>query len=448
MPALQYGLSSYERAEGGLPELPVINMYGEQTGSEGISLQSRPALADRLLDMGAGPVGALYRRDGVISGELLGHSNGRLYRNTTLVGTVVGGGHPSIAGNETGVMVTAGATLYSYDGTTFAAVSFPDSADVVKVVEGASRFIALRKNTGKFYFTPPLAQTFDALDFATAESESDRLLDALFIDDVLVLFGSETVEFWPNTGSSTLPFQPLQGRVFKRGIKATGCVSPLGSTFFWVTDQNEVCLQDENNVISNAGLQARIAASTAVSVFRFFIDGVEFGAVRLDNETQVFNPRSGLWSEFASNGQANWVPQCFADGVFGSSIDGRTFQWGAGRADLGGVMERRFRAGAPINGGGLPISNIVLRCNPGNTGALTGVYADPTIEMRLSRNAGRTWGDWKQRSLGVQGEYRERVIWRGFGLASQPGLMVEFRVTDPVDFRVSGVFYNEPYGGR
>ncbi len=181
---LQYGLSSYERAEGDLAGLPVVNMYVEQTASEGPVLQSRPGLSDRSANMGSGPVRALFKRDGVVSGALLGVSGTALYNATTSVGTVTGSGAVSIAGNETGVLVCAGGSLHSYDGTTFATVAFPDSANVIKVVEGASRFMAIRANSGRVYFTPPLAQTFDALDFFTAESEADQLLDAIFIDDI------------------------------------------------------------------------------------------------------------------------------------------------------------------------------------------------------------------------------------------------------------------------
>lgn len=448
MPELALIRSSYERGEGDIAPGVLINMYAEQTDTEGVVLQSRPSMADRLADMGAGPVEALYRRSGVVSGALMGVSGGKLYNGSTVVGTMSGVDTVSIAGNETGVMATAGSVLYSYDGTTFATVAFPDSASVIKVLEGASRFVAIRKNSGKFYFTPPLAQTFDPLDFATAESESDALLDALFIDDILILFGAETVEFWPNTGSSTLPFQPLQGRVFERGIRATGCATPLGPSFAWITDKNQVCFQDETNIISNQGIEERLAASVTARAFNFFIDGMEFLAIRMDEETQVFNLRAGTWSEFASNGVANWVAQCFADGVFGSAIDGRTMQWGSGRADLGGVLERRFRAGAPLNGGGLHLSKIGLRCNPGNTTFLSGTYSDPQIEMRLSRDAGKTWGVWRSRSLGAQGEYRKRIEWRSLGLASQPGVLAEFRLVDPVDLRVSGAFYNEMFGGR
>lgn len=448
---IPFALSSYERAEGDLAELPVVNMYAEETASEGIVLQSRPALDDRSADMGAGPVKALFKADGVLSGALFGVSGGALYQATTSKGAIAGSGPVSIAGNELGLMIAAGSTLYYYDGATLASVTFPDSANVVKVIEGASRFIALRADSGKFYWTDPLEADVEALDFATAETQADRLLDALFIDDILILFGAETIEFWPNTGSSTLPFQPLEGRVIERGIKATGCATAMGSTFAWVTNQNEVCVQDENTIISNAGLQARVAASASVSLFAFFIDGQEFLALRLDNETQVWNRKTGTWSEFATYGLTNWAAQCFTGGVFGSATDGKTLQWGTDHTEAlatSNLLERRWRGGFPINGGGLNVANVVVRANVGQTPYLTGDYTDPVLEMRLSRDAGQTWGSYRSASLGVMGEYGKRTIWRALGMASQPGFLAEWRCTDPVPLRVSDCLLNENWGGR
>lgn len=448
MPALQFGISSYQRAEGDLPELPVVNMYAERTDSEGVVLQSRNGLIDRVQNMGAGPVRALFRRDGIVGNRLVGVSGGRFYDVTTDRGAVAGSGAVSIAGNEMGVMVTAGTTIYYYNGTTLAPVAFPDGANVIKVLEGASRFIAIRGGGAKFYWTQPLGTTFGALDFATAESESDQLLDALFIDDALILFGRETVEFWPNTTDNLLPFQPLQGRVLERGIRATGCATVISGTFAWVTDRNTVCIGDESNVVSNPGLQERISASVNVALSNFAIDGRSFLALRLDNETQVYSSSTQSWSEFASFGQSNWIAACNAGSIFGSGIDGRTLAFGPNYQDLGGVMERRFRAGFPINGGGVNIRNLRLRTNPGQTPFLSGIYANATVEMRESMDAGQTFTDWDAASLGVQGDYRSQPEWRALGMASQPGAVYEFRVSDPVPFRVSGVFVNEPLGGR
>lgn len=448
MPQLQFGLSSYERTEGDLPGLPVINQYGEDTASEGIVLQSRPGLSDRSADMGSGPVEQLFLRDLVLSSALYGVSGGLLYNGTTAIGAISGSGFCSIAGNEIGLMATKGSSLYFYDGTTLAPVAFPDSADVAHVSVGGSRYWMVRKDTGKIYWTSALASTVDALDFATAESLPDRALQTLWIDGSLIIFGSESVEFWQQTGNADLPITPLINMVLEKGLKATGCACAFGSSFAFVTNDNQVCLQNENNIVSNAGLEARIAASSECRLFPFQLGGDEFLCLRLDTETQVYNRRTGLWSEFQSYGQANWLPQCFAAGVFGSGVDGKTYEWGSDYTDAGGVLERRFRAGFPLNSGGLNVTNLQLRANAGQTPFLTGDYAAPQVEMRVSRDGGQTWGAWRAAELGAQGDYRQLTQWRALGLASRPGFLCEFRCTDPVPFRASAALINENWGGR
>ncbi len=447
---MQYGLSSFVRAEGDLPELPVINLYAEAVAQEesGVVLQSRKGLDDRAANMGAGPVDCLFQRDGVLSGVLFGISANTLYQATTSRGAVVGAGPWSIAGYELALFAAGGSTLYYWNGAALAAVAFPDSASVSKVAVGASRLLCIRKDTQKFYWSDPLAVDVDALDFATAESVPDRLRDILFIDDTAILFGAETVEFWPNTGDADLPFQPLEGRVFEKGIKATGCAVAFGSSFAWVTDANEVCLGDPENVISSPGMEAEIIASATCRLFTFRMEAQEFLALRIDSGTHIYGARSKLWSEVQTYGLANWQAQCFANGVFGSATDGKTLAFGSDYTDNGTVLERRFRGGFPLNGGGVTVNNITLRTNPGNTPYLTGEYDDPSIEMRLSRDAGQTWGPWKIRTLGASGEYRKKVRWMALGRAAYPGLLCEWRVSDPVPFRLSDVLINEPYGSR
>lgn len=450
MPAIQFGISSYERGRGDLPELPVINMFAEEAPTEqaGVVLQSRPGLSNRSANMGAGPIEQLFQRDLVLDSALFGVSDQQLYRDTVSLGAIDGSGPVSMAGYEDALFVTAGTTLYLWNGSALSAVSFPDSQNVVAIVVGASRVLAIAADTGKFYWSDSLETNIDALDFATAENQPDRLLDILFIDDMAILFGAETIEFWPNTQDSDLPFQPLEGRVIEKGIKDTGCAVSIGPTFAWVTNGNQICIGDENNIISNPGLEEKIEASTECRLWTFLLGGIEFIALRIDGETHVWSWRSKLWCEFQSYGQDNWIPQCFAGGVFGSSLDGKTLEWGDGHLDLNGVLERRFRGGFPINGGGLTVNNLQLRCNVGQSPFLTGSYTDPLVEMRLSRDAGQTFGAYRAVSLGEQGNYRSRVQWRACGQVAQPGFLAEFRTTAPVPFRVSEVLINEPWGGR
>lgn len=450
MPRLQFGLSSYKRARGDLPELPVINMFAEATPTEetGVVLQSRPGLRDMAANMGDGPVRALFRRDLVLGSQLYGVSGGQLYRGTTALGSINGTGAVSMAGYENLLFTNAGQDIWGWNGSVLTKVAFPDDALVSKVIVAGSRLVAIRRDTGRFYWSDVLGSTISGLAFATAENQPDRLLDMLFIDGVLRLFGSETIENWPLGQDADLPFTPLTASVIEKGIRATGCATHIGSTFAWVTDENQVCISDENNIVSNPGLQARIEDSISVSLFTFLIDGTEYLALRLDSETQIFNPVTGIWSEFASYSRVNWIPQCYADGVFGSSYDGRIMEWSKDHLDLGTVLERRFRAGLPINGGGVRIKNASLRCDTGRTPFLTGPYANPKVEMFISEDGGKTWGPGDEEYLGAQGDYRYIPQWRALGMADYPGFLCEFRVTDPVPFRVSDVLVNEPVGGR
>ena len=129
MPQVQFGLSSYERSKGDLPTLPVRNMMVEQAPTEerGIALQSRPGLVDRQADM-SGNIRQLFRRDLVLGSALFGVSGASLYREATPLGPITGDGHVSMAGNEIGLMIAAGGSLHYYDGSTLAAVTFPDGA--------------------------------------------------------------------------------------------------------------------------------------------------------------------------------------------------------------------------------------------------------------------------------------------------------------------------------
>ena len=100
MPQLQFGLSSYERTEGDLPGLPVINQYGEDTASEGVVLQSRPGLSDRSADMGSGPIEQPFLRDLVLSSALYGVSGGTLSQDTAAIGAINGSGFPLVFDNS------------------------------------------------------------------------------------------------------------------------------------------------------------------------------------------------------------------------------------------------------------------------------------------------------------------------------------------------------------
>lgn len=449
MPDLKYATSAFDRERGNLPPLRVINMFAEEAPTETSPvLQSRPGLEATGTSMGAGPVTALFQIDGVLDGSMFGVSNSRLYKGGTLVGFLDGTGVPHIDGFENTIFVTQGTSLCQYDGTSLSTVTTPSGFNVMSLCIGTSRLVVIDSGTGHFYWSDVLSSNVDTLSFATAENSPDKLKECLFIGDTLYLFGSETVEFWPaTTNNPDLPFSPLVGRTYSVGIRDTGCATKFTTSFAWITNHNQICVGDPQNVISDSSLDEKLAESSTAKLWTFYLDGVEFLAVTLDTETWVFSKRSSGWSTFESYGQVNWIPGCYANNVFGSSLDGELLQWSASYVDMGGVLERRFSAGLSIGTGTVPVSNVSLKSNPGQTPFVVGdpTYVEPLIELRLSRDGGFNWTPWKEKSLGTQGSYNKLIRWVSLGFCGVPGLLIEIRVTDPVPFRVSGMAANEDY---
>jgi len=447
MPQLKYGIDTYDRDRGNLPKLPVINMTAEGSPIETAPiLQSRPGLENTGTELGAGPVTALFQIDGVLSGERYAVSAGHLYKDSTDLGAIDGSGPAKIAGFENRLFACAGESIWDYDGASLTTVTTPGAFDVTSICIGTSRLIVIDKDTGHFYWSDVLSDVVGALSFATAENSPDKLKECLFIGDTLHLFGSETVEFWPaSSADPALPYQPLVGKTFQIGIRDTGCATGFATTFAWITNHNQICVGDPQNVISSASLDEKLSQSSTASLWTFYLDGVEYLAATLDDSTWVFSKRASTWTLFESYDQTNWIPRCYSAGVFGSGIDGRLVQWSDTYDDFGDLLERRFRAGLSITDGTVPLNLVTLKTNPGQTTYLSGTYADPTVELSYSKDGGHTFSDYKSVSLGEAGKYRKLVRWTSLGYFGNPGILLDIRLTDPVPFRVSDLTANESY---
>jgi hypothetical protein len=452
MPSVGYGLGAYRRANGNFPPLRLINMFVEpaKTSEEGVSLLSRPGLG-LLATNGSGPIRSLYSKQGTFTGDVFSVSTSTLYRGTSSLGSIAGTGPVSIVGGESEIIVCRGSTPKSYNGTNFADITFPDTASVVAVEYIGSLFVAIRANSQKFYWSDPLdGRTWNALNFASAEREPDLLLDVKALGDNLWLFGQSTVEVWAHTGDADLPFTRFEQVGFDKGIIGTGCVVKADNSLFFIGDNGSVYrTEDVPKRISDHWLEERILGSTSRSMFAFIHEGHEFVCVRLDDETFAYDAASGEWCEMQTS-EGNWIVQCAAMvgsiAYLGHSSTGQIMgfdEWD----DMGAELERRFSFAQQLDQP-MSVDSIKIWCNAGSTPLLEGQGYDPTIELRLSDDAGNTWSDWEGDELGVQGAYRQVPEFRAQGMFDFPGIVGEVRVTDPVPFRVSAIKINDPSGGR
>lgn len=441
---IQYGTAAYTRTRGNLPPLELVNLYVEKARSgDDIILQSRRGVVEDSTH-GSGPIRGALQRDGVFSGDKFVVSGSEVYRGTTLLGSITGDGVVSMVASDLEVLICAGGPLYSYNGTDFVAVTFPDGANVTAVVHTGGYFIALRAGTGQWYFSAVLdGRSWDGLDYATAESEPDYILDAVVLDGIVVFGGSQSIEFWASTGDQDLPFSQIQQREFEQGLAKTGCMVVLDNTFYFLGA--DLILYRNGEVPEAVSDDAVVEASQASANHRLFVvtdERHKFVCLRLDGKTFAYDVTTRETCEFKSYGRDNWR----VGPNMGDDETGQIWRF-SGYSDNAGPMERLFTAGVVLEGPAI-IKNLRLSAEVGTTEYLTGQYAQPQIEMRASDDAGNTYEDWETEDLGAQGDYSQRVEWRALGMFADPGALFQFRVTDPVSVRFSNVQANAPTGGR
>jgi len=458
MPKIEFGTSAYRRDQGDMPELRVVNMMAEQTPTAqgGVTLMSRKGLVEAA-ETGSGPIQGEFQEPGTFDGDIFVISGGTLYRAGAELGSVGGDGPVSWASSGIEIVVTQGRTAYSYDGTDLEAIIFPDGSDVLAVDYLSQRFVYVPENPpvgqGAFFWSDLNdGRTIDGLNYATAESAPDGLLDCKVIRGNLYLIGKRTIEPWRTTANADLPFTLIQQTIASKGAIATGCSVEADNTLFWIGHDGILYRFGEvPERVSDNGLEERIIGSIGRRLFKYDYEGHVLVNVVTDDDVftydaatrQLHNPRSYGLDRFRASCAINIGTSAY----LGDETTGQIWTFD-GFADDDGPQERLFTAFFGINAGNVVIDNLWIEANVGRTDLLVGQGSDPVVEMRSSSDAGATWSDWEAADLGEQGEYRTIAEWRCLGTFDVPGAMFEIRVTDPVGFRCSGVHVNDPIPGR
>jgi hypothetical protein len=442
MPSIAYGTSAYRRSE--FPELRLVNMFVEKaaTSESQIALISRPGLVQQRT-VGTGPIRGMFSQAGTFGADLFSVSADKLYRNSAALGRVIGSGTVSSAGGYNEVCVTAGELLYSYNGTDLADTGFTGIAsnNVAACCFINSSFVAIEKDSARYFWSDALdGRTWDPTNFITAEREPDNLLDVAPLGNNLWLFGEQSVEVHSDTGGTSARFVPIETLGYNKGIHSTGCVCNADNALFFIgSDKAVYRVAEAPQRVSVHWIEAAIERSSTASISSYRHEGHEFVLVALDSLKIQYDCATQEWSEFEG------PIACSAGGLFGT--DSNVIAGFGGLDDLGVPLERLFTAAAQLDEPA-SIDRVTLWANTGATPVLSGQGSNPLIEMRYSRDQGKTWSLWLPASLGAEGQYRVRADWRRLGMFDLPGALFEFRCTDPVPLRISAVKVNAAGGGR
>jgi hypothetical protein len=429
----------------------VVNMVAEiqQEGAKSpVALFSSPGLTS-FASVGSGPIRGMH----VMDGALYVFSGNGVYKvlvngGSTLLGSLsTTEGDIYTADNGTQLVVVTASGSYIVTAAAVAAITDTDFpiAGTVAYLDGYHIFS--RSGTGQFFISALLdAASYDALDFATAESSPDDVLRVFTDHRDLWLFGSSSIEVWANTGAAAFPFERRPGLALERGTAAANSVAKMDSSVFWLGDDRIVYrAQGYQPVrISTHALEQAIADYATISdavAFTYTMDGHAYYVLTFPTEaaTWVYDGSTQQWHERDSRASSlslgRWRAQNYVS-AFGKHLVGdydagtvwemSTSVYAEGTEDL--VKTIQF---PPLYAEGrrafMPSLEIDMEVGVGLT---TGQGSDPQISLSWSDDGGNTWSNEHTETIGALGEYRTRVTWNRLGSFRQRTLRLT--VSDPV----------------
>lgn len=361
------------------------------------------------------------------------------------VGTIGGNDRLSMAVNGTQVCIVstqAGSFIYSLGGG-LQQITDPDFTPSDGVVF-LNQYFVHRRQSSQVFFLSALANglAYDALDFASAEANPDKLVGHLADNGELWLFGEISTEVWTNTGASSFPFQRINGAVLQKGLFARDLCTRLANTVFWLGNDLVVyaaqgyapqristhAIETQLNEIDKTGGYA-LAYSQEGHYFLI----LTFPAA---DATFVYDSGEGEWHERSSriaNQDRYWRPAAIVE-AFGQfyvfdSLSGKVGTLSLDTYTEFGETIISERITAVMSADAKPVIMSTLQAIV-ETGVGPEDGDEPIMLMSYSDDGGRTFTNDREGSLGKIGAYRTRVKWNRLGRFYQR--VVRLRISAPV----------------
>lgn len=342
---------------------------------------------------------------------------------------------------------TAGYT-YTISTTTLATIAdpqFPNGANTCDWLDG--QFIVDAGDGSDSFYISPDGSAWDALDFATAESNPDGLLRVFTDNGEVVLPGGNVTEFWGNVGGTDFPFAAIKGATQEFGLAARWslCKFNSGVAGLFTPTAGQVQVMFLRGYVpkplSTPEIDSIINGYATVSdaaFYSYMLGGHPMLQCNFPSagKSWLFDASSGLWSplEYGLSGerhrgelQLNFLNQTLiADYSTGNIyvLDPDTYT-DNGTAIASEVVSRYVVRGSDR----LIVDELFVDMETG-VGLATGQGSDPQAMLQVSKDNGHTWGTVIIASIGAVGKYAARVVWRRLGMARD--WTFKIRITDPV----------------
>ena len=289
--------------------------------------------------------------------------------------------------------------------------------------------------------------------YFTKENNSDQLAAVDVLNGTVVMWGTQTIEFWQDVGTYPGPFSRINGATQTWGLAAVYSRAFLNNTMIFLGQNPQGGVQVMMlsgyvpQRVSTSDIENLLSGFSTVSdalALTYIVDGhpmyqLTFPAA---GRSFLFDSLTNIWYEtqtgtalmarhFGNLGVAFNAQNYLSDATTGNLYLLSTLNY----TDNGQPI-KRVCASRHIHGDGnvLKISQLWLDLETG-VGLQAGQGSNPKIMMRVSKDGGRTFPIERWGALGAVGQYlAPRAIWRRLGAARD--FVFEFVMTDPVKFTI------------
>jgi hypothetical protein len=294
------------------------------------------------------------------------------------------------------------------------------------------------------YFLSELneAAEVDALDFASAEQASDKLVAGWSFGGFLLLFGQRTIEPHKNTGGADFPFEPMP-TVIPRGCIGKWTIANSDNTVMWVGDDGIVYRLTgfSPTRISNHEVERLIQSEADPSVIEaqsWSRAGHAFYELKGTNWSKVYDANTQQWHDRETYTEATWrhcnAFKAWNKVIFGDRLTGNLYSSDETTyTDAGGTQIAKIRFPALNvfpNGGIIDALHMDFLTGQGVTSP-SALGFDPKLMLKISKDGGNTYPIYRELKTGKRGAYG-RVTTRRLGKIDSQGAVIELSMSDPV----------------
>lgn len=364
-------------------------------------------------------------------------------------GNVFGSGEVIFARNMKATAQTAivsiGEGLFIHESGSVSQVPAASLLDVPNSVDFLNGYLLVGYDDGRFQGSGINdGESWNSLDFATAEGHPDGLRRLKVYAQQVFLFGHQSIEIWVYDEREEFPFVRLKGAVIPLGLAAREAVSEVSGRLYWVDNFGIVRRLDGGYTptrISHAGVEKDLADLLAdpdhaghVHVWGYLDGGHEFVVISSDHWTWVWDNVLQVWHERKTHRYEYWqarhYARCFGKHLIASSIQGGIYELDKDAYDEDGVdliwtVRTPLVRGFP-NGASLHELNLLIETGNGLGASGADEDQEPMLMMRATKDGYKTWTTERQRSLGTQGQYQKKVRLNRLGAVGRQGVAFEF----------------------